>query len=48
MTSNDVRMETRASADMVGRTHNKGEKKVLSLRRILDGGKYSESLSCRK
>ena len=39
MTSNDVRMEARASVDMVGRTDNQGEEKVLILRRILNGGK---------
>ena len=38
MTSNDVRVETMASVDVVGRTDDKGEKKVLSQRRILDRG----------
>ena len=38
VTSNDVRVETRASVDVVGRTNDKGEKEVLSQRRVLDRG----------
>ena len=36
VTSNHVRVETRASVDVVGRTNDKGEKEVLSQRWVLD------------
>ena len=44
MTSDDVGMETMASVEMVGRTDNQGEEKVLILRRILNGGEIFREL----
>ena len=43
VTSDYVRVETRASVDVVGRTDNKGEKEVLIQRRILDRGERALS-----
>ena len=44
MTANDVGVETMAGVDVVGRANDKGEKKVLSHRRILDRGEIFRKL----
>ena len=44
MTANEVGVETMASVDVVRRTDDKGEKKVLSQRRILDRGEIFRKL----